>query len=151
MKNKKYLRGQTMIEFVLLFPVFLLLILGFFDLGRAVFYYTSLTNAVRETARYAIVHYDYDRTEAKLREMVLDKYAFAIDPDEINISIEYFREDDNLAETPAPPSAGDVFTNIAISAIYTFDPVTPFIERLTCCGGITLVAESNMRISSVYR
>lgn len=139
MKNKKSLRGQTMIEFALLFPIFLLLILGFFDLGRAVFYYSSLTNAVRETTRYAIVH--SDRSEVTLRGMVLDKYAFAIDPDEILIDINYL----NLTEPTGPD------TNISIKATYTFDPVTPFIERLTCCGGITLVAQSTMRISSAFR
>jgi len=151
MKKIKHLSAQTLVEFALLIPVFLLLVMGFFDLGRAVFYYSSLTNAVRETARYAIVNYDCDRTETKLREMVLDKYAFAINPDEINIEIKYYQEGDDLTEDPSAPGSDPVFTNIAIRAIYTFDPVTPFVESVDCCGGITLVTESTMRISSAYR
>jgi len=151
MKHKKHLSGQTLIEFALLFPVFLLLVLGFFDLGRAVFYYSSLTNAVRETARYAIVHHDDDRTETKLREMVLDKYAFAINPNDIIIDIGYYQEDDDLNQPPPAPGADPIFTNIAIKATYIFDPVTPFIDRLGVSGGITLVAESTMRISSAFR
>jgi Flp pilus assembly protein TadG len=146
MNKKKQHSGQTLIEFALLFPVFLILIFGFFDLGRAVFYYSSLTNAVRETARYAIVH--HDRTEDTLRNMVLDKYAFAIDQNDIIIAIEYFAKDD--LTTPVG-SDTDGITNFAIRATYTFDPVTPFIERIDCCGGITLVAESTMRISSAFR
>ncbi len=151
MNHKKHLIGQTMIEFALLLPVFLLLIVGFFDLGRAVFYYSSLTNAVRETARYAIVHRDADRTEAKLREMVLDKYAFAINPNDIIIEIGYYQEDDDLNQPPPAPGADPIFTSIAIKATYIFDPVTPFIDRLGVSGGIPLVAKSTMRISSVYR
>jgi len=149
MNHKRQLVGQTIIEFALLLPVFLLLIVGFFDLGRAVFYYSSLTNAVRETARYAVVN--HDRTEAKLREMVLDKYAFAINPNDIIIEIGYYQEDDDLNQPPPAPGADPIFTNISIKATYIFDPVTPFIERLGTSGGIPLVAKSTMRISSVYR
>lgn len=149
MNHKRQLAGQTMIEFALLLPVFLLLIVGFFDLGRAVFYYSSLTNAVRETARYAVVN--HDRSETKLRSLVLDKYAFAINPDDIVIEIVYFQDGDNLLGTPAIPGADSEFTNIAIKATYIFDPVTPFIDKLVASGGIPLVAKSTMRISSVYR
>jgi hypothetical protein len=145
MKNKKQYSGQTLVEFALLFPIFLILVLGFFDLGRAVFYYSSLTNAVRETARYAIVHSDH----SNLKEMVLDKYAFGINPGDINvIEINYFDEG-NLNDSVDPLT--EDYTNIAIRAEYIFDPVTPFINRFGCCGGIRIVAESNMRISTPYR
>jgi len=44
-----------MVEFALAFPLFLLLLLAVFDLGRMLFTYVSLTNASREMARAAAV------------------------------------------------------------------------------------------------
>src|SRR5487761_246472 len=45
-------RSQAMIEFALISPV-LLLLLGIIDIGRAVFYYDTLSHAAREGARAA--------------------------------------------------------------------------------------------------
>jgi Flp pilus assembly protein TadG len=46
-------RGQSMIEFALILPLMVLIIVGIFDLGRAFFAYISITNAAREGARVA--------------------------------------------------------------------------------------------------
>src|SRR4030067_1490620 len=52
---RRQTQGQAMLEFALIFPLILLLILMFIELGRVVYYYSALNNAVREGARYAIV------------------------------------------------------------------------------------------------
>lgn len=49
-------RGQAMVEFALVAPVFFLLLFAVIEGGRFIFYYESLANATREGARYAIVH-----------------------------------------------------------------------------------------------
>ena len=49
-------RGQTMVEFALVLPILILLLAGFFDLGRVVLGNDALAHAAREAARYAIVH-----------------------------------------------------------------------------------------------
>ena len=49
-------RGQSMVEFALILPVLVLLLVGFFDLGRVVLANDALTHAAREAARLAIVH-----------------------------------------------------------------------------------------------
>jgi hypothetical protein len=49
-------QGQALIEFALIIPVLLMLILGLFDLGRAVVEENTLAFAAREATRYAIVH-----------------------------------------------------------------------------------------------
>ena len=49
-------RGQTLVEFALVAPVLLLMIFGIITLGIGVFYQQQLTNAARETARYAAIH-----------------------------------------------------------------------------------------------
>jgi hypothetical protein len=48
--------GQALVEMAFVLPVFLLLVIGLFDLGRAVFQVNTLAYAAREGTRYAIVH-----------------------------------------------------------------------------------------------
>ena len=55
---RKNMPGQSLIEFVLLLPLLFLLVMGLFDIGRAVFYYATLNTAVREGTRFAIVQSD---------------------------------------------------------------------------------------------
>lgn len=49
-------RGQALVEFAFVLPIFLLLLFGTIDFGRYVYYVQILNNAAREGARYAIVH-----------------------------------------------------------------------------------------------
>jgi hypothetical protein len=49
-------RGQTLVEFGLLLPVLLMMLMGVFDIGRVVFANDMVSNAAREAARFAIVH-----------------------------------------------------------------------------------------------
>ena len=51
-------RGQSLVEFAVVLPIFLLVVCGLFDLGRAVFVYSSLTNAAREGARLLVLLID---------------------------------------------------------------------------------------------
>jgi Flp pilus assembly protein TadG len=48
-------RGQSLVEFGLILPIFLLMVFGIVDFGRAVFAYSTLNNAAREAARVAVV------------------------------------------------------------------------------------------------
>jgi Flp pilus assembly protein TadG len=49
-------RGQALVEFALVFPVMMLLLIGFFDLARGVYAYNTVANAAREGARVAAVN-----------------------------------------------------------------------------------------------
>jgi Flp pilus assembly protein TadG len=49
-------RGQALVEFAIIIPLFLVLLMGILDFGRVVWATTSLASAAREAARYAIVH-----------------------------------------------------------------------------------------------
>jgi len=62
MRNQRAHFGQTLIEFSLLFPLLLLLVIGLFEIGRVIFYYAVLNNAVREGTRYAVVQPGCDYT-----------------------------------------------------------------------------------------
>lgn len=49
-------QGQTLVEFALILPIFVLVLVGIFDLGRAVYVFNTLNNAAREAVRVAIVN-----------------------------------------------------------------------------------------------
>lgn len=49
-------RGQAMVEFALTAIVFVMILVGVFDLGRAVYMYNSVSQAARDIARVTSVH-----------------------------------------------------------------------------------------------
>jgi Flp pilus assembly protein TadG len=49
-------RGQALVEFVIVAPIFFLILFAIIDFGRYVYYVEILNNAAREGTRYAIVH-----------------------------------------------------------------------------------------------
>ncbi len=48
--------GATAVEFALVAPIFLIMVIGVFELGRAMWIKASMQYAVEETTRYAIVN-----------------------------------------------------------------------------------------------
>ena len=48
--------GQALVEFALVMPIFLLIVLGVIEVSRAVWQENTLAYAAREGTRYAIVH-----------------------------------------------------------------------------------------------
>ena len=48
--------AQSLVEFALVLPIFLLVVTGLFDLARAVWQENTLAYSAREGTRYAIVH-----------------------------------------------------------------------------------------------
>jgi hypothetical protein len=56
MKRQSKTRGQALVEFALIFPIFILLLVSIFDLGHVVWANNSLATAAREAARFAVVH-----------------------------------------------------------------------------------------------
>lgn len=128
--------GQSLIEFALLIPLLLFLLLGFFDLGRAWFYRSSLTNAVREGARAGIV-IPYDEIVIK---NIVREYAFGLNNAAIPLTI-----------TPSVVPGEGFSDALKIEAAFCYQPVTPGIINLigTNCfesgtQGITLRATSVM-------
>jgi Flp pilus assembly protein TadG len=49
-------RGQTLVEFAMVLPVLMIMLVGTLDLGRVVLANDTVGAAAREAARYAIVH-----------------------------------------------------------------------------------------------
>jgi Flp pilus assembly protein TadG len=67
-------RGATLVEFALVVPVVLLLVLACVDFARAANAYLVITNASREAARYASAH-PGQVSKAQLRSYLADRVA----------------------------------------------------------------------------
>lgn len=160
MRSVKRQSGQSLVEVAILFPVIFFLLTGFFDLGRAIFYYSSLTNMVREGARFGIV--DTQSTVGPYTENVrrINEFAFAVpEVSEIptNISCypgpcEFTGSDIVIRITRLMDDRNNYFENINVEVSFTFKAVTPGINQLLGTGdAIVLNTESTMRIAASAR
>ena len=55
MKENNKQNGAVIVEFSLVFMIFLVLSIGLFEMGRAMWIYTTLAHAARQGARFAMV------------------------------------------------------------------------------------------------
>ena len=132
-------RGQALVEFALIIPIFLLVVLGLFDLGRAVLYHSTLSNASREAVRLAIV----DQNPAAIRTRAVDGAAALMHVDPADVVITHL---DPALGTTAPCSVApfEVGCVVKVEVSYDFFPATPFV------GQMTLRAETHQPIERRY-
>jgi Flp pilus assembly protein TadG len=62
--RRRQRRGQALVEFALILPIFILVLLGLFDGARAVYALSTVGNVARTAVRQAIV----DQTPATVRD-----------------------------------------------------------------------------------
>lgn len=63
--------GQALVEFAILLPVLLVILLGIVDVGRMVYAYNAVSNAAREAGRTAIVNQTPDTIRAQAAEQAV--------------------------------------------------------------------------------
>jgi hypothetical protein len=69
--NRKQ-RGQSLVEFAMVVPFLLLVVVGTIEIGRAYYYYNTLSKSVREGARYVSGHpYDSSAELPNAKKMVV--------------------------------------------------------------------------------
>lgn len=162
-------RGQALAEFALAIPIFLIIALGLFDLGRYVVAQNSITNATREGARLAIVNQTQASIEARVEALTFTGapttyptlYFFAYpDSPAADDDDDLFFDDngdgipDDLADDErcyASPSSGQRRISIGCVALVrastTMTPITPVVGTLV--GSITLRAASMLPVEFV--
>lgn len=102
-----------MVEFALILPVLLLLVIGFLDLGRGMYTQSVLANAARDGARTAIVA---AKTDADIRAAVKAR-AVGVAVTDADITI-----------TPSPTRRSGQTVSVRVQT--RFYAVTPFITQL---------------------
>lgn len=110
-------RGQSLVEFAIVIPIFVLLLLGLFDIGRAVLNYTTVANAAREAARVAVVNQDpvAVRAAAKQAGTGLSLQDSDIDLTECFAQECLYSVTVEFDFTPSTPLIGDLFNPMLAS------------------------------------
>src|SRR6185295_18346888 len=106
-RARRHGTGQSLAEFALVLPIFLVLFFAIFDLGSAVFTYNSLTNAAREGARLAIVNQDSASIIARAETQV--SVAEIKAP---NVSIDFYN-----AKADGTPDTSSTCSPVAVSCL----------------------------------
>jgi Flp pilus assembly protein TadG len=168
-------RGQGIAEFALVFPIIVLLLVAVFDMGRAVYAYTTITNAARQGARVAAVNQLYPaESDTTCREnMPVEDISLGGSPtwsaracaassatslglNPTNVTVSYAPPASSAlacptGPAPALPSANTPFHVGCIASVtvtYTWSPITPIIA--TFMGPITMTATSQMPVERVF-
>ena len=132
--------GQSLFEFALTLPIFLLLVFGLVDLGRGFYYYNLLANMAREGARYAIVA-PRDTTEItnKVRSA-----AIGLDTSgPLSVTVT------PTITTTATLTSFSRGSPITVSVTYSMYAITPMISQFLP-KGLGLKASSTMLIEGDY-
>ena len=129
-------RGQALIEFAIVMPILLLLMMGIFDFGRVFLSYAMASNALRNALRNAEVFgyndgVQINYTDCKLMREAIRKVFFVGDP-QIKIMYQHATggaPDECTGDTynPALLNNGDL---LEIEVINTVNLTTPFITQI---------------------
>lgn len=137
-------RGQALVEFALVIPLFLLMLVALFDLGRAVFAYNTLTNAAREGARLAIVN----QYQPSIVERAKSQTAI-VELDDPSVSVTYWHvAADGNPDTSKPPCDNNVAVGCLVIVEFeaTYRPITPFVSNILFGSGVTFTATSQLSV-----
>ena len=151
-------RGQSLVEFALVFPIIVLLIAGFFEIGRAVFAFNTIANAARQGARVATVNQLANVTECDESWPIDDPYqphwsirgcamlaARTLGIATSNISISYAAPPDTTLTCSTTLHVGCI---ASVTVSYNFTISTPFVNKLI--GNISMSQTSSMPIERVF-
>jgi Flp pilus assembly protein TadG len=133
--------GAVLVEFALVFGLFVLLVLGMVDFGLAINTKTQLTNAGREGARLGTVKLDATAVEDRVREAI-----GSLDQSLVVVTVVCEEPDgDPCGGTGdlANAAAGD---SVIVTVDYDYDLVTPLPGFLGVGSSIPLQSVTEMRI-----
>jgi len=127
-------RGQSLLEFALVVPIFLILVFGIIDFGLGLRAWISITNAAREGARVGAVRGDCDAIE----QQVMDTSGGLV------------TSADQIAINDCDGLAG---SSVRVTVSHDYDLITPLGGMLSMIGGgvglpssIHIESTSDMRV-----
>ena len=118
-------RGQDLVEYALVFPIMLLILMSILDLGRVVYVYSSLHNSVRDGARYGIIN----PTDAAGIEALVRTKAVGLDPIDLTV----------VVVQPDPET-------IRVRVTYQFAVVSPIVSALVGGSPWPVGSQATMRV-----
>lgn len=144
-------RGQTLVEFALILPIFILLLVGIFDFGRAIYGYNIVNNAAHEAVRVGIV--DQNLTVIQARGV---KHAVALGLVASDVTVRFLQSDytgdgvtNDCAPGPPLPLGPRLGCIVEVTVTYQYNAATPIIGSLV--GTLTLTGKSQQPIERTYQ
>ena len=125
-------RGVAAVEFAFAFPILILLLVGTLDIGRALWYTSTLDHAAREGARYASLRGAeslYPASDAEIQAFVR-KRAIGINSSNLTVSVAW-----------APNSYSGGYVTIQVAQPFGF-LLTGFLDL----SPLNLTGESTMTV-----
>lgn len=151
-------RGQSLVEFALIFPLIVFLIASFVEVGRAVFAYNTIANAARQGARVAIVNQLEDVTDCDATRPVEDPFEphWSIRGCVIAAASTLGITTDNVTIQYAPPPSTTLDCDptlhvgciASITVTYDYAVSTPFLSMVI--SSFTMTQTSQMPIERVF-
>lgn len=126
-------RGQSLVETALVLPILLLILMGIFDFGRAVFAFNAVSNAAREAARVAIVNQNTTEVVAEGK-----RAAIGLPPDAIDVTF-------TLPDCPGVVAIG---CTAQVKVDHQWSAITPIIGSVV--GPIQLSSTTEMRVERAF-
>jgi len=139
-------RGQAAVEFALVLPLLVLMMVGIFDLGRGVYAWSTLNNAAREGARQGIV----DQTIVQIRERAAQRaVALGIDPDDVVVEFRNVDDTGPCVQLTNGDTADDKFVAdclVRVRLTYPYQAATPVVGSIV--GSFSLTGEATMPVET---
>jgi Flp pilus assembly protein TadG len=142
--DRRRQRGQGLLEFALVIPIFLLIVVALFDLGRAVFAYNTLTNAAREGARIAIVNQYQPSIVARAKSQ-----TNIVELDDPSVSVTFWQVGADGKPDTSKPQCNDLVAVGCLAVVRfeaTYRPMTPFVSNILFGSGVTFTATSQLSV-----
>jgi Flp pilus assembly protein TadG len=137
-------RGQALVEFALVMPIFILLLVAIFDLGRAVFAFNTLTNAAREGARMAIVNQYQPSIIARAKQQTA-----IVELNDPSVTVNFYQVNaDGTPNTSTPCALSQIAVGCMATVSFeaTYQPITPLIGNIIFKNGVTFTASSTLSV-----
>ncbi len=150
--NRNSKRGQGMVEFALVLPILIVIVLGIIEAARLIFMYGSVITASREAARYGSAagliasDSEYFRYQdcAGIRAKA-ENVTFLTDDSDLTIAIEYDSgpgtsvydtcvdvDGDGIdAGVDVTPSDDGIPKRIVVTASILYEPLVPILPQFT--------------------
>ncbi len=136
-------RGQTLVEFALILPIFILVLVGIFDMGRAVYAFNTISNSAREGMRTAIV----DQNVTAIKDRAAQHATGLVSASDVTVT---FTDSTGTAKTTCAQftTGCKIGWSVTVTVLYDYNAATPVIGNLV--GTIKMKSTSQQAIEYVY-
>lgn len=133
-------RGQTLVEFAVVLPLLVLVLMGIFDFGRAIYAFNTISNAAREAVRVGIVDQNVTLVENRALDHAPSLGLTAADVDVV------FRQPNGSPSVCLAPIA--IACDVEVVVRYRYQAATPLIGNIV--GVIDMSSTSRQPVERSY-